>query len=170
NVGTGTPVTVRELHAAVQRVSGREIPLTVAPARAGDVAGAYANVDRAAQVLGWRAASRRDEAVASALAWAQRHQQVPTGTSGPAARGKACWLSRCPGGPAPRRCRRSGRRAASPRPVHSSAAPRGWPADPSSHRSPDRNRRRRSCPDTLAWTGARRGDTRAHPRTYASAP
>ena len=79
NVGTGTPVTVRELHAAVQRVSGREIPLTVAPARAGDVAGAYANVDRAAQVLDWRAASSLDEAVASALAWAQCRERVLAG-------------------------------------------------------------------------------------------
>src|SRR5699024_6445808 len=38
NVGTGQGVTVRELHAAVQRASGRQIPLQIAPARHGDVA------------------------------------------------------------------------------------------------------------------------------------
>lgn len=76
NVGTGAGVTVRELVASFEKVFGSAVPLTEAPPRPGDVVGAYANVDKAAELLGWRAELSIDEAIASALAWAERRQEI----------------------------------------------------------------------------------------------
>lgn len=72
NVGTGHGVTVRELHAAVERVSGVSVPVVTAPPRPGDAVGAFANVDRAAELLGWRAELSLEDGIASALDWARR--------------------------------------------------------------------------------------------------
>ncbi|QDH11127.1 UDP-glucose 4-epimerase GalE [Nocardioides dongxiaopingii] len=76
NVGTGAGVTVRELVAAFQRVFGSEVPLTEAGPRPGDVAGAFAGVDRAAALLDWRTELSLDEAIASALAWGEKRQEI----------------------------------------------------------------------------------------------
>jgi UDP-glucose 4-epimerase len=76
NVGRGDGVTVRELVAAFERVFGREVPLKEGPPRAGDAVGSFANVDRAAQLLDWRTELSIDEAIASALAWADKREQV----------------------------------------------------------------------------------------------
>ncbi|MGI8870101.1 MAG: UDP-glucose 4-epimerase GalE [Mycobacteriales bacterium] len=76
NVGTGRGVTVRELIAAFERVLGRTLPVTEAPPRPGDAVGAFANVDRAAELLDWRASLSLEDAIASALAWAEKRQSV----------------------------------------------------------------------------------------------
>jgi UDP-glucose 4-epimerase len=76
NVGTGQGVTVRELVAAFERVSGQRVRVEEAPPRAGDAVGSYAAVDRAADLLGWRAELSLDDAIASALAWGERRDQV----------------------------------------------------------------------------------------------
>jgi UDP-glucose 4-epimerase len=76
NVGRGDGVTVRELVAAFERVSGHDVPLTEAPPRPGDAVGAFANVDRATELLDWRTELSIDDAIASALAWADRRQAV----------------------------------------------------------------------------------------------
>ena len=76
NVGTGQGVTVRELHAAVERVSGVSVPVVTAPPRPGDAVGAFANVDRAAELLGWRAELSLEDGIASSLAWARQRNQV----------------------------------------------------------------------------------------------
>ena len=76
NVGTGDGVTVRELVASFEKVFGSAVPLTEAPPRPGDVVGAYANVDKAAELLDWRAELSIDDAIASALAWADRRQEI----------------------------------------------------------------------------------------------
>ena len=74
NVGTGAGVTVRELVAAFERVFGAKVPVREAPPRPGDAVGAFANVDKIRDLLGWSAASTLDDAIASALAWsAKRH-------------------------------------------------------------------------------------------------
>ena len=73
NLGSGTGFTVREVIAAVERVTGRTVPVEEADRRPGDPAELVASHDRAHQQLGWR--PRRtdlDEIVASAWAW---HQQ-----------------------------------------------------------------------------------------------
>jgi UDP-glucose 4-epimerase len=76
NLGRGEGVTVRELVRAVERVSGRSIPVTEAPPRPGDAVGAFANVDRSHELLDWRTELSLDEAIASSLAWADRRHQV----------------------------------------------------------------------------------------------
>lgn len=76
NIGTGQGVTVRELVASFERVFGSEVPITEAPPRPGDAVGAFANVDRSAELLDWRAELGIDEAIASALAWAAKRKDV----------------------------------------------------------------------------------------------
>ena len=76
NVGTGDGVTVRELVAAFERVFGSSVPVREAPPRVGDAVGAFANVDRARDLLGWTAQLSLDEAIGSALAWAAKRPEV----------------------------------------------------------------------------------------------
>ena len=76
NVGTGSGVTVRELVGAFEEVFGREVPVTEAPPRPGDAVGAYANVDRAQQLLGWRSELTLTDAIESALAWGEKRQEI----------------------------------------------------------------------------------------------
>ena len=78
NLGTGSGVTVREIVAAFERVHGSALPKQDAPARPGDVAGAYANADRAAELLGWRAKLTLDDGIKDALAWAEVMDSVLT--------------------------------------------------------------------------------------------
>jgi UDP-glucose 4-epimerase len=76
NLGNGNGVTVKELVAAFERVYGREIPKREAPPRPGDVAGAYANAERAWELLHWKAERSIDEGIASALEWGKRRKAV----------------------------------------------------------------------------------------------
>ena len=76
NVGRGDGVTVRELVAAFERVFGQEVPVTEAGPRPGDAVGAYANVDRSRELLGWQTELSIDEAIASALAWGEKRQEI----------------------------------------------------------------------------------------------
>jgi UDP-glucose 4-epimerase len=76
NIGTGAGVTVRELVAAFEKVFGKPVPVREAASRPGDVPGAYANVDRAHELLGWHHELSLDEAIASALAWGDRRQEI----------------------------------------------------------------------------------------------
>jgi UDP-glucose 4-epimerase len=52
------------------------VPTTEAPPRPGDAVGAYANVDRAHELLGWRTELSLDDAIESALAWSERRLEV----------------------------------------------------------------------------------------------
>jgi UDP-glucose 4-epimerase len=76
NLGRGEGVTVRELLAAFENATGRTIPVTTAPSRPGDAVGAFANVDRARELLGWQSELSLDDGIASALAWADRRIDV----------------------------------------------------------------------------------------------
>jgi UDP-glucose 4-epimerase len=76
NVGTGQGTTVREMITAFERVHGQRVPVTEGPGRPGDAIGAYANVDKAARVLGWRSELSLDDAIASALEWGRRRGDV----------------------------------------------------------------------------------------------
>src|SRR4051812_19948094 len=76
NVGTGSGVTVRELIAAFEKVFGREVPVTEAPPRPGDAVGAFANVDRSARLLDWHTELSLEDAIASALAWGEKRQEI----------------------------------------------------------------------------------------------
>ncbi|MCW2836192.1 MAG: UDP-galactose 4-epimerase [Marmoricola sp.] len=76
NVGTGEGVTVRELVAAFERVFGASVPVRKAPPREGDAIGAFANVERIRELIGWSASLSLDEAITSALAWSAKRREV----------------------------------------------------------------------------------------------
>jgi UDP-glucose 4-epimerase len=69
NLGTGRGVTVRELLTAFEKVYGKPVPRREAPRRPGDVAGSYANADRAKALLGWEAQLPIEQGLADALQW-----------------------------------------------------------------------------------------------------
>ena len=67
---------MRELVASFERVFGHDVPVTEAPPRPGDAVGAYANVDRSRELLGWTASLSIDDAIASALAWGEKRKEI----------------------------------------------------------------------------------------------
>jgi UDP-glucose 4-epimerase len=71
NLGTGTGTTVRELVAAVSRVTGVTVLARDAPRRPGDVVGAYTRVDKARRLLGWQARFGIDDGIRHSVEWAQ---------------------------------------------------------------------------------------------------
>jgi UDP-glucose-4-epimerase GalE len=76
NLGTGTPHSVREVIGAVERVSGRKVPWTLAPRRAGDPATLCAAPGKARTALGWTPRfPDLDSIVGSAWAWHRAHPQ-----------------------------------------------------------------------------------------------
>jgi UDP-glucose 4-epimerase len=76
NVGTGEGVTVRELVDSFEKVFGQSVPIAEAPPRPGDAVGAFANVDKSAELLQWRSELTLDDAIASALAWGEKRQEI----------------------------------------------------------------------------------------------
>jgi UDP-glucose-4-epimerase GalE len=59
NLGTGVGVSVKQIIAAVEEVTGKTVPVIFGPRRAGDPASLVADPSLAKQVLGWEA-SRKD--------------------------------------------------------------------------------------------------------------
>lgn len=76
NLGTGNGVTVREFVQAFQKVYGAKINLSEAPARPGDVAGAFANADRAKDLLGWSTKLNVEDAISDSLKWGKLRDSV----------------------------------------------------------------------------------------------
>lgn len=76
NLGTGRGVTVRELVSAFEQVYGRPINRREAPPRPGDVAGAYANADKAEKLLGWKAQLPIEQGITDALRWGEIRKQI----------------------------------------------------------------------------------------------
>lgn len=76
NIGTGRGTSVRELIAAFERASGLTVPVVEGPARPGDPAGSFANVDKAVQLLDWRSEHSVEDAIRSALSWDSRRSTV----------------------------------------------------------------------------------------------
>jgi UDP-glucose-4-epimerase GalE len=80
NLGTGQPRSVREVIRAVERVTGRHVPIEEAPRRPGDPAVLYASADRIGRELGWRPAyASLDDVVETAWRW---HETHPKGFDG----------------------------------------------------------------------------------------
>ena len=74
NLGTGHPHSVREVIDAVARVTGREVPWTVAPRRPGDPAILYAASRRAQAELHWKPQFPDLESIVrTAWKWHQTH-------------------------------------------------------------------------------------------------
>lgn len=72
NLGTGTGSSVLEVINSFEKVSGKKLPYKIVGRREGDITSAYANTDKANNVLGWKAKSNLEEAMASAWKWEQK--------------------------------------------------------------------------------------------------
>ncbi|MBC8883438.1 UDP-glucose 4-epimerase GalE [Flavobacterium piscinae] len=72
NLGTGTGDSVLEVIKTFEKVSGKKLPYKIVGRREGDITSAYANTDKANNVLGWKAQSTLEEALASAWKWEQK--------------------------------------------------------------------------------------------------
>jgi UDP-glucose 4-epimerase len=69
NLGTGTGSTVLEVIAAFERATGKKLQWEFAPRRPGDVVAAYANTEKAAAGLRWRAELPLERSMADAWRW-----------------------------------------------------------------------------------------------------
>lgn len=76
NLGSGKGVTVFELVNAFERVYGKKINIRTAPPRPGDVAGAYANADRAKKLLGWETQLSIEDGIRTALEWGKIRESI----------------------------------------------------------------------------------------------
>lgn len=77
NLGTGTPTSVKEVIAAVEKVTGLSVPVEYGPRRAGDPPALYAQAAKAKADLGWEPKFTSIEPiVATAWAW---HKTNPNG-------------------------------------------------------------------------------------------
>jgi len=72
NLGTGTGSSVLEVITTFEKVSGKKLPYKIVGRREGDIISAYANTDKANTVLGWKAQSTLEQALASAWRWEQK--------------------------------------------------------------------------------------------------
>lgn len=80
NLGTGRGFSNKEIIKAVEKVSGKTVPVTVGPRRAGDAIALWADPTRAKQLLGWEAKHKDPEVIIrSAWNWHSRH---PRGYAG----------------------------------------------------------------------------------------
>ena len=72
NLGTGTGSSVLEVINTFEKVSNQKLNYKIVGRREGDITEAYANTDKANDVLGWKAQSSLEEALASAWKWEQK--------------------------------------------------------------------------------------------------
>lgn len=72
NLGTGKGSSVLEVIHAFEKVSGQKLPYKIVARREGDITEAYANTRKANTILGWKAESTLEEAMASAWKWEQK--------------------------------------------------------------------------------------------------
>ena len=72
NLGTGTGSSVLEVIHAFEKVSDKKLNYQIVGRREGDITSAYANTDKANEVLGWKAQSTLEESLASAWKWEQK--------------------------------------------------------------------------------------------------
>lgn len=72
NLGTGKGSSVLEVINAFEKVSGEKLNYKIVAKRAGDITEAYADTNKANNVLGWKAELSLDEALSSAWKWEQK--------------------------------------------------------------------------------------------------
>jgi UDP-glucose 4-epimerase len=72
NLGTGTGSSVLEVIQTFEKVSGKPLPYQIVGRREGDIISAYANTDKANNVLGWKAKSTLEDGLSSAWKWEQK--------------------------------------------------------------------------------------------------
>ncbi|MFL5679356.1 MAG: NAD-dependent epimerase/dehydratase family protein [Chloroflexota bacterium] len=76
-VGTGRETTINGLAAAIERAVGRPLRIERAPGRAGDVRRNVARADKAAERLGYRAATSLDDGLAMTARWFEEALREP---------------------------------------------------------------------------------------------
>lgn len=72
NIGTGHGVSVLELINSFERATGVKLSYKVGPRRGGDIEAIWGNVDKANNVLGWKADTPLDDILLSAWNWQKR--------------------------------------------------------------------------------------------------
>jgi UDP-glucose 4-epimerase len=72
NLGTGKGSSVLEVIQTFEKVTGQKLPYKIVGRREGDITEAYANTDKANNVLGWKAQSSLEDALVSAWKWEQK--------------------------------------------------------------------------------------------------
>ena len=73
NLGTGIGYSVLDVIRAFNKACGKELPYSIKPRRAGDIAECYANADKAFHELGWKAELGIDEMCASLWNWQSKN-------------------------------------------------------------------------------------------------
>lgn len=76
NIGTGNGVTVKELAASFEEITGDPLKVQFGPPRPGDVAGVYTVSTKAKDILGWEAKLSETEAVRDAIAWLPKRKEM----------------------------------------------------------------------------------------------
>lgn len=76
NLGTGKGITVREMVEAFEKVYGQKIKKVEKPPRPGDVAGAYANANKALDLLDWVAEKPIEKGIEDALRWGEIRGEI----------------------------------------------------------------------------------------------
>jgi len=79
NLGSGDGFSVREIVETARKVTGKDIPATVEPRRAGDPSVLIASNKKAREVLGWKPQRGLTEIIADAWTW---HKSHPGGYEG----------------------------------------------------------------------------------------
>ena len=72
NLGSGTGSSVLEVITAFEKVSGEKLNYQIVGRRDGDITSAYANTDKANEVLGWKATLGLEDCLVSAWKWEQK--------------------------------------------------------------------------------------------------
>lgn len=69
NLGSGAPVTLSDLVAAMRRATGRTVSMTRAPVPLGDVEATFADITRAKTELGWAPRITLEDGLATVVDW-----------------------------------------------------------------------------------------------------
>lgn len=73
NLGTGNGYSVLDVIHAFDKACGRELPYSIKPRRAGDIAECYADASKAERELGWKAELDIDDMCASLWNWQEKN-------------------------------------------------------------------------------------------------
>jgi UDP-glucose 4-epimerase len=74
NLGTGRGFSVKEIIATAEKVTGKKVPVTFGPRRAGDAIALYADPSKAKQTIGWETKYKEPDAIIrSAWNWFSKH-------------------------------------------------------------------------------------------------
>ncbi|AWI24704.1 UDP-glucose 4-epimerase GalE [Flavobacterium pallidum] len=76
NLGTGTGSTVLEVIHAFEKVSGKKLPYKLVDKRPGDVIEAYADTQKANDVLGWKTGFSLEDAMRDAWRWERKIRAI----------------------------------------------------------------------------------------------